>query len=140
MKKLVIDSSIIVKWLNQQDEERVSQADVILNHAQDKGNILLAPELAKYEIGNALLMKKQLSQEDAVITFNAFFTLPIQFVSQSKNLSVETYRIARAEKITFYDACFIALAKQEGADLVTDNPKHQAKTKEVKVIPLSEYR
>ena len=42
--------------------------------------------------------------------------------------------------MTYYDASFIALAKQEDAILVTDNPKHQTKISGVKVVPLGEYK
>lgn len=55
------------------------------------------------------------------------FALPIQFVAQSKEVAQETYKIAQETDITYHDPCFIALAKQEDAELVTDNPKHQAK-------------
>jgi predicted nucleic acid-binding protein len=139
MKKLVIDSSVIVKWLNQQNELHLIQADKILNDVRENRVMLLAPELAKYEIGNALLIRKQLSANGADVTFNNLFALPIQFVSQSEELANETYVIAKKANITYYDACFIALAKQESAELVTDNPKHQAKTKVVSVKPLEDY-
>jgi len=48
--------------------------------------------------------------------------------------------MAKEEKITYYDASFIALAQQENAIFITDNTKHQGKTSEVKVIPLSKYK
>ncbi len=139
MKKLVIDSSVIVKWLNQQNEERLAQADKILNDERKGEVVLFVPELAKYEIGNALLIRKQLSLTDADTTFNVLFALPLHFVYQSEELAHETYTIAQEVSITYYDASFIALAKQERAELVTDNPKHQAKTQVVKVILLGNY-
>jgi predicted nucleic acid-binding protein len=139
MTQLVIDSSVIVKWLNQQDEERLAQSDKVLRDAVEERVTLLAPELAKYEIGNTLLMKKQLETSDASITFKDLFIMPIQFVDLSEKLSKETYRIAKDLGITYYDACFIALAKQEEAKLITDNPKHQGRTQAITVIPLEEY-
>lgn len=139
MQKLVIDSSVIVKWLNQQDEERLVQADKILKDTEEDRVTLLVPELAKYEIGNALLIRKKLSINEAVITFNTLFTFPIQFVVLSEDLAHETYKIAQEANITYYDASFIALAKQENAKLITDNPKHQAKLASILVKPLAEY-
>jgi predicted nucleic acid-binding protein len=139
MQKVVVDSSVIVKWLNQQDEERIIQADKILMKAQNSELIIFTSELAKYEIGNALLIHKELSPEDASGVFENFFNLPIQCISHSPALAKETYVIARKEKITFYDASFIALAKQENAVLITDNPKHQGKTKKIPVVSLADY-
>lgn len=139
MKKIVVDSSVIVKWLNRRGEEHLVQADKILNEARDNGAILIAPELAKYEIGNALLIRKKLSATDADVIFNVLFSLPIQFIAESKELAFDTYRIAQEANITYYDACFIALAKQEDAELVTDNPKHQSRTKVIRVKSLKDY-
>ena len=48
--------------------------------------------------------------------------------------------IAESAGITYYDASFMALAKQEKATLVTDNPKHQRKIQGIKVIALKNYR
>ena len=139
MQKLVIDSSVIVKWLNQEDEERLNQADKILEDVKKDQVALITPELTKYEIGNALLIRKRISANEAKVTFSTLFTFPIQFISQSEELANETYQIAKNANITYYDASFIALAKQEDAELVTDNPKHQGKSSDIKVKSLAEY-
>ncbi len=139
MQKIVVDSSVIVKWLNQQDEELLEQADRLLKDVQNTHVILLAPELAKFEIGNALLQHKSLSVDGAKVTFAQLFLFPVQFISLSKDLATSTYQIAKMLKITYYDASFIALAKQEDAILVTDNVKHQGKFSEIEVTPLKDY-
>lgn len=139
MKRIVVDSSVIVKWLNQQDEQHLAQADEILSDTRENRAILLAPELAKYEVSNALLLKKELSVKDADTIFQLLFSLPIQFIAETKELASDTYRIAQESEITYYDACFIALAKRESAELVTDNPKHQGRTKAVGVKSLEDY-
>ena len=54
---LVIDSSVAIKLLYQLGEDNISQADLIIKNAQDKGTTLVMPELARYEVGNALLYK-----------------------------------------------------------------------------------
>lgn len=139
MQKLVVDSSVIIKWLNQQDEDLLNQADKIMSDAQNEKVSLLAPELAKYETGNALLLSKNLSITEANTILNSLFNLPIQFVDQSRVLASETYEIAKESNITYYDASFMALAQQENAVLVTDNIKHQGKSTEIKVVPLKDY-
>lgn len=139
MKLIIVDSSVIVKWLHKEDELYLKQADKIINEAQNKAATLLAPELAKYEVGNALLFSKKLSLKDANTILSSFYLLPIQFIFMSKDLANETYKIALESGITYYDASFVALAKRENATLVTDNPKHQAKQLRIKVISLKEY-
>jgi len=138
--KVICDSSVIVKWLSSQDELRLDKANAIIEEAE-KGVIeLFAPELAKYEVGNALLTRKQYPLSDAKISLATFYSLPVKFVSESAIQAEETYKIGKKAKITYYDACFISLAKILDATLVTDNPKHQSKVEGIKVIALKNYK
>lgn len=139
MQKIVVDSSVIVKWINQQNEELLINADRLMRDVYDGKAVLFAPELAKYEIGNALVIRKKLSMADYPVVFDTLFSLPIQFVDQSLDLACATYAIASDLHVTYYDASFIALAKQEAAILVTDNVKHQGKAIDISVIPLQSY-
>jgi len=135
----VIDSSIIVKWLSQDNEKYLDEADKILLDAR-QGNIeLITPELAKYEVGNVLLFSKNLSPEQAEIVLLEFYRLPISFITESEKQSVETFKLASDFKITYYDASFMSLAKQYDAILVTDNIEHQGKDSNIKVVSLKDY-
>jgi len=139
-KGIVVDSSIAVKWLNKQDEIYIKQADKILNDVQKEKIYLLMPELAKYEVGNALLYK-QMPLQNTLGTIATYYSIPIQFVSQNQQQAQDALKIAYKNKITFYDATFIALAKEQKAELITDNPKHQKKkTTGVKVTSLKDYK
>jgi len=138
VKKIVVDSSVILKWLHREDESFLKQADQLLKEGLEGGVKLLAPELAKYEVGNVLLKAKQLSHDEGIETLNVFYALSIKFFPESFELAKETYEIGIQTGMTYYDASFAALAKQEGAILVTANPKHQIKISGVKVVPLEE--
>ncbi len=145
MKKVVTDSSVMVKWVSQDGELNLDKADQLLTDVQAGKVSLQAPELAKYEIGNALL-KKGLSQTQAFQSLGTIYSLPIRFVAETEELANQTYQMANELrrggdlKFTYYDASFAALAKQDGAILVTANPKHQAKIAGVKVISLENYQ
>lgn len=138
-KKLVLDSSVIVKWLNKHREENIEHADKILADAQSGKAVLFAPELAKYEIGKALLFGKKLSQSESKIPLTSLFDLPIQFVSQTQHLSKESYAIASAFGLTYNESVFIALAEKESAVLVTDKVNDKALTTGTKIIALKDY-
>jgi len=105
----------------------------------------LAPELAKYEVGNALT-KKGITAAQAFQSFGTIYSLPIQFLAETEELANQTYQIASDirmagdSKFTYYDASFVALAKQENAILVTANPKHQNKAVGVKVVSIEDYK
>lgn len=139
MRIVVVDSSVIVKWLNQYNEELLLQAESVLTDASKDKIELFAPELAKYEVGNVLLVSKKLTSSDAKESLEFFYSLPITFVPETEELANQTYKIAQQGSITYYDASFVALAKREAAVLITDNPKHQARQFDVRVIPLKDY-
>ena len=138
-KKFVIDSSVAVKWVNGQNEKYLDQADKILKDVEDKKAVLIMPELAKYEVGNAL-WKKGMQIQNTLGSIATYYSIPVQFVTQSQRQAEDTMRIAYDNKITYYDATIMALAKNEKAVLVTDNPKHQAREiVGLKVVSLKDY-
>lgn len=137
-KLLVIDSSVAVKWLNSQDEKDISSSDKILKDTNEGKVNLYAPELSKYEIGNALLNKK-ITVAEALLSLSTLFSIPITFVVMEEEDAAETYKLAFKYKMTYYDASFVYLASKLQATLVTANPKHQKSIKEADVITLSEF-
>lgn len=138
MDTIVVDSSVIVKWLNQTSEENLKQADKLLQLAQDGELELLAPELAKYEIGNVLITKL-INNTEAEIALQALYLLPITFITESIQIAHQTFFLAHSLRITYYDASFLSLAKLYSATLVTENIKHQGKSTDVKIVSLKDY-
>jgi len=146
MIKIVPDSSVMVKWVSRVNELNLDNADKLLGDVQTGKVELIAPELAKYEVGNALL-KKGLGETQAFQSLGTVYSLPVQYLPETEELANETYQIAtkmrlgeNSPKFTYYDASFAALAKQEEATLVTANPKHQTKIPGIKVLPLEKYK
>lgn len=137
--KVIIDSSVAVKWINSQNEDFLKQADKILKDLQDKKIEIIMPELAKYEIGNALL-NKGMNLIETQTVLEKFYEIPIIFVVEDNNLAKKTIGIAKLFNITYYDAAFLALTQKIGGVLITDNPKHQKKKiKNLKVKVLKDY-
>lgn len=52
---------------------------------------LYAPELAKYEVGNVLTKRKLLTHE-AEVSLNLFYSIPIQFIVETKELVTENVK------------------------------------------------
>ena len=102
-KPVVIDTSVIVKWLNQKDELYLSQADKIFQDAREQKIEILAPELSKYESGNAILYKG-ISLPESKASLVTLYAIPIKFVPLDEEVAVEAMKIAYEEKITYYDA------------------------------------
>ena len=94
----VIDSSVALKWLHKMNENYLDQADSIMNKAQESRVTLVMPELAKYEIGNALLYKN-LELPISLRLIERFYVLPIQFMPEDITLAQITIKIAHKYKI-----------------------------------------
>ena len=137
-KTLVVDSSVIVKWVNREGEQDMKQADSLLDDWESGRVSLAAPELAKYEVANALLYKK-LDMPALRASLTTVYALPIVYVNQTEDAAKEAAAIAKTQNITFYDATFIQAAKELNASLVTANPKHQKSGGMVRVIGLKDY-
>jgi len=140
LSNLVVDSSVIVKWLNQENEEQLEQAETVLKDATSGKVELFAPELAKYEVVNALIVGKKLAAWQIKEALSLYYSLSISFVTDSLELATVASKFVDKFHITYYDASFVALARNLDATLVTANPKHQAKVKGVKVVSLEDYK
>ncbi|KKS95414.1 MAG: hypothetical protein UV73_C0018G0027 [Candidatus Gottesmanbacteria bacterium GW2011_GWA2_43_14] len=135
---VVVDSSVIVKWLNSDNEKHLKQADKLLKDRQAGKISLYTLELAKYEVGNALIYKNM----DKITTSAAIsllFALPINYSQMDEDMALDAGELAKEYSITYYDASFMVLAKYLKSKLVTDNPKHQKKQKDIIVIPIEKY-
>lgn len=140
-KQVVVDSSVIIKWVNSQDENLLKHADNILKDTEKEKIEIFAPELAKYEIGNALLNKK-MELSTTKVSLSTVYAIPITFIPLDEVSAKHTMEIAWKSGITYYDASFIALAEKLKAEIITDNPKHLKKslTTEAKVVALKDYK
>ena len=139
MKKLVLESSVILKWLNQKHEDNIEQADKILNDVQIGKVLLYAPEAAKYEIGKILLVGKRLTQTESKIPLMVLFNLPIEFIPHSPELLKRSYVIASAYGIDIFESSFLALAEQKGATLITENVNDEVSDLGLKIVALEDY-
>lgn len=139
-QKTVVDSSVIVKWLNTDYEQNLHEADVLFQRARVGEIELFAPELAKYETANVLLKGKQLTPDQAKIPLTTLYSLPLTYVVDTQEMALQTFNLAHKTGITYYDAAFVTLAKILVANLVTANPKHQAVSGTVSVIPIQDYK
>lgn len=132
MKRYVLDTSVIVKWFS--EEKGSEKAGGILRQLQNQEAEILIPELVKYELANALLKGKKLTGKEAELALVIFYILPLSFMAETPESAKLTYSLAEKLNISYYDACFLALAKIQKATLITANPRHQKKVKGIKII------
>ena len=136
---IIVDSSIILKWVCSEGERCLDRSDALLKDMTHGVCNAYAPMLSMYEVCKALLKGKHLPPKRAGRAMRFLHNAPINLIPESFETAMLTYRIAHAHNITYYDAAFLALAKTMGGTLVTDDVKHQANIPGVEVISLSAY-
>jgi len=139
-RPVVVDASVAVKWFSAVGEPHVPQAvDIMTRHVRGELN-LAAPDLLYYEVANALVRKTALSDAKVRLSLRDLFALGLETVATSADLMAVSIKLARRLNITIYDACYAALAQQQGCPLVTANPRHQSGALGCEVIPLDKWR
>lgn len=76
-QRYTIDASIVVKWLNQNNEENTKEAISVLEGCYKRAYSLLAPELCVAEVSNALLRGKGLNGNNSEILTKAIHSIKL---------------------------------------------------------------
>ena len=116
MSGLVVDASVVIAWLCDDEEEPC--ADRALAHLAEEG--ALVPHLWHLETRNTLLVAERrgrLSAAGVNERLDALKGLPIR-TDEEPNFQ-SALALARAHGLSFYDALYLELAKRENAELAT---------------------
>ena len=133
MSGLVVDASVVMAWLF--DDEDEPRADDVLELLEEDG--ALVPQLWHLETRNTLLVAERRGRVAAggiKERLDALRGLPIRTDADPDLQSA--FDLARAHELSFYDAMYLELAKRESAELATlDGPLGRAAVAEG--VPLS---
>jgi predicted nucleic acid-binding protein len=123
MDKIVVDSSVAIKWFVV--EPLSTEARRILDGYQTGVLTLLAPDLINAEVSNIVWKKQRfqgLAAMDAQQIIDEFQKLTIVFTPTAALLD-EAFRLAVAHERTVYDALYIALSVRQQCPYVTADEK-----------------
>ena len=116
---LVVDCSVAVAWCI--DDEASPETDAVLDRVRDEG--ALVPALWHLELANVLLQAERrgrLSVRDVAARLALLDAMPIVTDgSLPGRVRGDVLALARAERLTAYDAAYLELAIRTGADLAT---------------------
>ena len=134
MSGLVVDASIVMAWLF--DDEEEPRADGVLELLKEDG--ALVPHLWHLETRNTLLIAERrgrLSSGGVKERLDALKGLPIR-TDEEPNLQ-SAFDLARAYELSFYDALYLELTKRESAELATlDKALSRAAVAEGVLLPV----
>jgi predicted nucleic acid-binding protein len=112
---IVIDASVALKWTV--TEPGSDAANALL----ERDMLLVAPEHLLGEVGDGLrkrVAQGRLTPEDAVAAIDSILRLEIEFVSGAERWA-RTLTDALRWGVTTYDALYVAVAVDLGAELIT---------------------
>jgi len=134
MKKIVVDASVAVKWLNQHNEESTEQAFALLESARNGDIDMITSDLLVHEVFNALVRGKGIADEELNEAYKDFFLFPFTIVSTDQGIARLAGVVAQKFLMSIYDAVYVALALKLDALLITANFRHQGKVGDVGLV------
>ncbi len=117
--KIVVDSSVLIKWIKKRDEDLVEEAQRLLAEVEERGIEVHVPALLLYEIANILLLKTRLREAGLEAVLRHLEALPFVVAPPAAPLLRRAVRLGREFGLTFYDASFLALAVELDCLLIT---------------------
>lgn len=116
---LVIDCSVAVAWCI--EDEASPETDALLERVRDEGGIV--PSLWHLELGNVLLQAERrgrMKTGDVTSRLELLRTLPIATDDETPARAWrDVLALARAQKLTTYDAAYLELSLRKGVVLAT---------------------
>jgi|SRR3989344_276729 len=121
LDKLVLDSSVIIKWFSQeQDTEKA----IAIRERLIQGDIIIAaPDIQLYEIANALRYNSRLKEQDVKEAIESLLDIGVIIIIPTREVIKLAIELAYKFDITIYDAYFIALAKELKFTFITADEK-----------------
>jgi predicted nucleic acid-binding protein len=119
MSALVVDASVALAWCF--EDEASPATDAVLDQVKDEGAIV--PSLWHLELGNVLRSAERRGrtiQGGVVARLALMAQLPITIDAETAGRAWrEILALARAERLTAYDAAYLELAVRRGLPLAT---------------------
>ncbi|MCG2709111.1 MAG: type II toxin-antitoxin system VapC family toxin [Thermodesulfovibrionales bacterium] len=131
---MVIDASVILKWFMEEDGS--NKAKDIKNAHISGASTITIPDIALYEVGNALRYKLEFSAKEVNRCFEELYELNLDIIGPYPEIVFLVTEIARQNDITFYDAFYVALAKELGLQFITADERLYNRTRNLHFINL----
>lgn len=139
MTTLVLDNSVILKWFSPEQGVGTTKAQRILRQLIDQEVVVVEPDLMLVELGNALLVGKQLKPDVVNDAIDACLEYGVDVRPCGDDVVKQAVFLAHRHKLAVYDALYLAVTEQVDGILVSDDEKHHGRIKSRRVVMLSEW-
>lgn len=119
MTRLLIDTSVLIKWFHAEGEAEVGPARAILS-AHARGDVVAhVIDLAFYEIGNVLVRALAWDAETAAAQLDDLREIVGEPLAPSAEMLRDAASLADTHVLSFYDASWAAAARGLGITLIS---------------------
>ena len=133
MKKFVLDTSVIVKWFSE-DEDDAEHANKLRRQILEGLCGIIIPDLLFYELANALRHNPNFTAVDVQVSLDSVFDMEFDVRKVDSAVIAAAIDIAFKFNVTVYDAYFLALSQLENKPFVTADYKFSSRIKGFKDI------
>ena len=137
-EKVVIDTSVIIKWFA--DEEDSGKARLLLDCWWRRELEIVVPELLIYELANALRFGKKAPKTAISKIIRDFLSAMPQIYIVNPNIIDLCLNYVFEHGLTIYDAVYVALADMLEVPLVTADLKHHRKKISKNIVYLKDIK
>ncbi len=117
--KIVVDSSVLIKWFKTRHEDLLAEAQALLEEVERRPVEVHVPALLLYDVGNILVLKGRLSPPALDDALDQLEALPFTVAPPAPPLLKRAARLVRELGVSFYDASFLALAVELDCPCIT---------------------
>lgn len=122
-KILVLDASVIYKWLVDEPGEDTRKARILRDEYVAGKREVLAPTLLFVELGNIFTWKSSLTISDLRIAWSLLLRYKLPISPFDASFIEEVMVVARTYTISLYDAVYVALAQSKQGEMITADKK-----------------
>lgn len=140
MNDLVVDASVVFKWLipDSAEEDVPAAKKLLVDHMEGRVGIAV-PALLYYEVGNILLYgRSRPSIEEAEEALSDLYSIPLAVITPDGDAAEATLRLASQYGISYYDAAYVALAEAMDCPLITADRRLVRRTRDDRRVRLLE--
>ncbi len=125
---VVIDASVILKWVLPYETEELMAEAYELRDRYGNGQLeIRLPTLWSYEIGNTI---NRLDSRHADDLIQDLMSCGFRERSLDKGLAARASKLCQKYKVTFYDACYHAVALEAGGVFITADNQYISKARQ----------
>ncbi|MBC8388761.1 MAG: type II toxin-antitoxin system VapC family toxin [Actinobacteria bacterium] len=119
--RIVTDASVGVKWFSSKNEDNIDLALQIRDLKLKNKIEITVPDLFLFEVINALLKKKDFTNNIIHLALETLYLMNLNIIYPGKEIIDNTIDLSEKSKLTFYDACYMAVALSENTLLITED-------------------